>query len=550
MRTPGRSLPAIPASNGSACNRYNLLALKRLHFVLCLVWSAAAFAQAPRAGQTVLVVPFDNRSKAPGIEWIGDSFPELLQQRLNSSTLYVVPREDRLRAYDRMGIPIGLRPSRATIYRVAEQLDVDYVVLGDYTFDGRAFTTSAQLLDMRRERLSRNMTESGPLINLIDVQTALAWDIQHSLFPDLHVTRQEFLADEPPVRLDAFENYVRGIIAADPETQIQHFKEAVRAGPVYPEALLQLGKAYYRAREYEPAIATLSKVPEQDPRAGEANFYLGLAAYNHGEFQRAENAFNSVATRLPLSEIYNNLGVAADHRDRKAAVEYLQKAVTADPSEADYRFNLGIELYRAGDSAAAARQIREELALRPDDSEAASVLKTISSSSSAATLKLPSERLRTTYDEDSFRQLAIKLNAATEQHFAKVDPHAHAQFHVERGRELLSQGFLEEAEHDFREAVSLEPGNAEAHADLAATLEARGSEGEARSEAERALQLRSSVAPLLVLARLDLRDNKNQAAAEVLNQALVLEPTNADALALKRAVAAKLAQEGQPLPNR
>jgi Flp pilus assembly protein TadD/TolB-like protein len=526
--------------------------LKLHRFVICFLLSAVALAQTPRVGQTLLVVPFENRSKAPGIEWIGDAFPELLRQRLNSPTLYAVPREDRLRAYDRMGIPVGLRPSRATIYRMAEQLDVDYVVLGDYTFDGRTFTTTAELLDMRRERLSPKMTESGPLIDLIDVQTALAWDVQRSLFPDFNVTREAFLSEAPPVRLDAFENYIKGVIAPDPDTQIRYLKEALRASPAYSEALLQLGKAYYRAHEYEEAVSTLSKLPEEDSQAGEANFYLGLAAYSQGEFQRAETAFSFVAARLPLSEIYNNLGVAADHSDRKAAVEYLQKAVNADPTEADYHFNLGIELYRAGDPPNAARQLHETLSLRPDDAEARVLLNTvaISQGGPSASTKLPSQRLRTTYDENSFRQLAIKLDAAAEQHYAKVDPHVHAQFHVERGQELLNQGFGEEAEHDFREAVSLDPNNAEAHTALAATLEARGNEAEARSEAEQALQLRTSAAPLLILTRLDLRDNKNEAAAEHLQQALALEPGNADALALKRAVAAKLAQEGQPLPNR
>jgi hypothetical protein len=54
----------------------------------------------------------------------------------------------------------------------------------------------------------------------------------------------------------------------------------------------------------------------------------------------------------------------------------------------------------------------------------------------------------------------------------------------------------------------------------------------------------------LVLAKLDLRDNRPEAAAEKIDRALRLEPTNAAALALKRTVAAKLAQEAQPLPNR
>jgi len=85
---------------------------------------------------------------------------------------------------------------------------------------------------------------------------------------------------------------------------------------------------------------------------------------------------------------------------------------------------------------------------------------------------------------------------------------------------------------------------------LASALEAENNLTAAQTEAEEALRLRQFPEPLLVLAKLDLRDNRPEAAAEKIDRALRLEPTNAAALALKRTVAAKLAQEAQPLPNR
>jgi tetratricopeptide (TPR) repeat protein/TolB-like protein len=535
--------------------------LKFLRFsaIFPLLLFAAAFAQSPAsAGQNVLVVPFENQSKAPGIEWISDSFPELLQERLNSATLFVLPREDRIRAYDRLGIPVELHPSRATIYRIAEQLDVDYVVLGLYRFDGRTFSTTAQLLDMRRQHLLPEMNESGPLLQLIDIQTALAWDILHALRPEISVNRQAYVSAAPPIRLDAFENYVRGVTAPTAEKQIQHFHEAVRLSPGYPEALLQLGKVYYHEREYEQAISSLARVPENSPLAREATFYLGLAAYYQGDFQRAESAFAFVAARFPLAEVYNNLGVVSSRADRKTAAAYFQKAIDADPNDPDYHFNLAIELYRTGDVAGASRQLHDTLSLRPGDAAAKSLLDAITSDASTpsqravvpATQKTPLERLRANYDESSFRQLAVKLEGAAEQRLAKTDSLTHAQFHSDRGHQLLTQGFISEAEAEFREAIALNPSNPEAHAGLASVLEDQNNEPGSRSEAEEALRLRQFPEPLLVLARLDLRDNRTEAAAENIAQALRLEPSNAPALALKRAVAAKLAQEAQPLPNR
>jgi len=114
-----------------------------------VIWLQPLVAQASPT-QTLIVMPFENQSSAPGLEWISEAFPEVLSQRMASSQLYVMSRDDRAYAFDHSGIPSALLPSRATMYRVAEQMGADYVVLGSYNFDGKTFTATAQLLDMRK----------------------------------------------------------------------------------------------------------------------------------------------------------------------------------------------------------------------------------------------------------------------------------------------------------------------------------------------------------------------------------------------------------------
>src|SRR5271166_2605308 len=129
------------------------------------------------AGRTMVVIPFENASPTPGLEWLGESFSETFHQQLNSPVLYVASRDERLRGYDRQGIPAGVHASRPTLYRLAEQMDVDYAVLGSYSYDGTRLTASAQLLDMRAEKLLPAATESAPLSDLGTLQSALAWDL-------------------------------------------------------------------------------------------------------------------------------------------------------------------------------------------------------------------------------------------------------------------------------------------------------------------------------------------------------------------------------------
>ena len=523
-------------------------------FVALAASSLAGAQSQPTASQTMLIVPFENASGAPGLEWVGETFPEILGQRMASGSLYLVGRADRNYAFDRLGIPQNLRPSHATLFRLGEQMDVDYVVMGRYRFDGRTFTISARLLEMSKLQLRPEVTESGPLPKLLDLESALAWDLLRQLTPNLVTSRNQFVAAAPPVRLDAFENYIRGLLATARQEKIRYFRAALRVFPSYSAALLELGKTYYAGRDYKEAAAWLARLPRADPLAREANFYLGLALFYAGDFERAESAFSFVASRLPLTEVYNNLGVAQARRGKKTALEYFKKAANADPTDPDYRFNLGVALSRAGDTAGAQRELREVLRLRPADTEAKALLATLTGAAAPAPpraspeARLPLERIKRNYDEASFRQLALEIQNQNELRLAGTDPSHHAEFHTQRGGQLLEQGLWLEAEREFREAIGLDPTNAAAHTGLARYLEATRDYAAARAEARTALRLEPSVEAFLLLARLDLRDNNPQAAQESVNRALVLDPANAEAQALRRSIAAKLAEKAQPLP--
>jgi Flp pilus assembly protein TadD len=227
--------------------------------------------------------------------------------------------------------------------------------------------------------------------------------------------------------------------------------------------------------------------------------------------------------------------------------------VDADPENPDYHFNLGVSLYRNGDINGASKQLHETLTLRPADGEAKAFLDSITPGNpktvTSARGNTPLERIRLNYDESSFRQMAMKIEAAAELRLAKTDARTHAQYHVDRGHEFLKQGFISEADREFHEALSLDSANAGAHSGMARVLEANNDLPGARSQAQAALTLRQFVEPLLVLARLSLRDNEVEAASADLDRALRLEPQNEQAQSLKQTVAAKLAEKAQPLPN-
>lgn len=503
------------------------------------------FSQAHSGAETLLVLPFDNASRAPGLEWISESFPELLGQRMSSPATYVISRDERLLAFDRFGIPQTLHPSLATLYRMAEQMDADYVVIGHYTFDGNTFTANAQLLDMKSLKLQPAVTSAGPLTTLIDIQSALAWDLLGAMQHQPPQSKADFIRASTGVRLDALENYIRGIVAGTRAEKITRLREAIRLNPNYTRAMLQLGNAYLENREYDQAINWYSRIPKSDPLANEASFELGIAAFYHGDYERASEAFNFLLTRLPMPAIYNNLGVVASRRGRRTEVELLQKAIAADPSEADYHFNLAVALYRSGESSHAARELREALKIHPDDAEAKSFLDQLSgiavsrtadpSTPPSATVRTPMERIKRTYDETSYQQVAMEIENVAEQRLAKADPKTHAAYHLERGRDLLNQGFAAQAEKQFREALQYDPSNPAIHASLAHALESSDPAAAIR-EANASLQLQPNADAYLVLARLAVARKDTRSASAAVASALKLEPSNSAAQALQRSI--------------
>jgi tetratricopeptide (TPR) repeat protein len=367
-----------------------------------------------------MIMPFENRSKVIGADWISEACAELLTHRMATPGLYVVHHDERVYAFDHAGVPAAVRPSRATIFRLAEQMGADFVVLGSYEVSGESFQSSAQLLEVKNLKLHPEIKRSGALADFVTLQTSLAWMLLQEMPNSPQISEQQFGKAAPPIRLDAFESYVRGVASTSRPQKVKYFKEALRLDPAYSEVAFELGKTYYDGHEYEQASQWLAKVPSTDASWGEANFFLGMAEYNRGNLERAYASFNTLATKLPLTEVQNNLGVVDARRGRRTqATDYFQKAVNADPSDADYHFNLALALFKNGDNQAASRQLREVLQLKSNDGEAKSLLEAINRGlifagsapgSAGPQVRVPIERIKRNYDEASYRQLEFEIN--------------------------------------------------------------------------------------------------------------------------------------------
>jgi tetratricopeptide (TPR) repeat protein len=508
-------------------------------------------------GRLVLVLPFDNRSGQPNLNWIGDSFPYTLDQRLTSAGFLTISRDDRQYALDHLGLPPDFKPSRATTIRIAQTLDADYVIVGSFDVEDAGagaprISVQAQVLEVNQLRMSKPLEDSAELSRLFDVENAIAWKVAQRMDPHFAVVEQTFLAASGGVRLSSFEDYIRGTSAPTPEERLKRLQSAVAETPNYTAALLALGKEQYAAREYEEAASTLAKVPATDPVALEAGFYRGLARFNAAKYAEAAAAFAFVATRLPLPEVVNDQGVAAS-RQGKDAAPLFEQVVATDPNDADYHFNLAVALIGRNDIAGAIREVEAALKLHADDPEATELLARLQAThGSIANLKPilsadgfdPTTRIRRAWSEASFRQAAFELDQIRAIQMAALPPTQQAVEYTKLGAEYLAQGLIPEAEQEFQTALNADPNNAAAHAGLAQVRERSGSADEARTEAQASIRLSPNVDAYMVLARVDLQAGQLAAAAAEVSNALRLEPGNTAVLGMKTALAAR----GQALP--
>ena len=185
-----------------------------------------------------------------------------------------------------------------------------------------------------------------------------------------------------------------------------------------------------------------------------------------GNYPRAEEAFAAVARVLPLPEVVNNQAVALSRRskDAAAAIPLFRQATAADPTDADYHFNLAVSLHRHGDQAEALTELAQAIKLHPADSEAKSAQEAWKSNSTASD---PLERIKRNYNGAAFRQAALMLDQVEDARLAALPGPQRAARLASSAREKLNRGLLLEAERGFQAALAADTSSDEAKAGLA-----------------------------------------------------------------------------------
>jgi tetratricopeptide (TPR) repeat protein len=383
----------------------------------CLVLCAASLHS-----QTTVALPFANLSGERSYDWIGESIAENAIDALYAEGIMVLDRVDRAAAYQRLSLQPNVPLSRASIVKVGSELDATHVLYGSYKVTKAALPAAegkpsiriaARMLNLRQLRQSQEFVEEGLLEDLAQLQNRIAWRALTTIVERPAAASAAFLSRRPSIRVDAMENYVRGLLATDDLTRHRLFTQAARLDPNFSQPSFQLGLFYWDREEYQQAAEWFQKVSERDSHRMEAMFYLGICRHYLADYAKAESAFRIVADAVPLNEVYSNLGLSQLKQGKMIeAVANLERALEGDAADPDYHFNLGYTLWHMHRFDEGVERFRAVLERSPDDADATSLL-------GLCLKKQPPkpgdpkygslERVKEEYEETVFRQLKSML---------------------------------------------------------------------------------------------------------------------------------------------
>ena len=523
---------------------------RRLVFV---AWSCLVLVPAAAAAQNAqrqLVVPFENVSKEAQSYWLSEASASILTDDLIALGAPTITREDRVRAFDRLRVPVSATLSHATVIRLGQLVGATTAVVGSVQVKGQDLIVRARSIRIDAGRMAPEIVESGPLAEIFAIYGRVA----RRLAPASKVTAEVMEQGHPPIA--AFEQYIKGLLAHAPASKISFLAQALRVEPSFHRVRLELWNAYTDLSEHQQALAAVRDVPAAHRLSRQARFLGAVSMVHLAQYQPAFTALRELNAVRADPAILNNLGVVQLRRPTgppgENAIAYFRAATQADDSDADLFFNLGYAYWLQKDVTSAVQWLREAVRRNPADDAAHYVLGVAlqagGSATEAAREKELARRLSSDYAEWEAKQggrndvprgleriktdvdvpAALRLESAIVA-VEQRDQRDLARFHFEAGQRAYQAERDGEAISALRRAVYLAPYDAAAHMLLGRVYLRGGRSDEAIDEFKIAIWSDDTVGAHLALAEAYTQARDVAAARAELQWILKADPQNADA---------------------
>jgi tetratricopeptide (TPR) repeat protein/TolB-like protein len=550
--------------------------------------AASSAPASPSSPTRILVLPFENTGGDVSLLWLGEASAILVADGFKARGLPAIGRDERVRAFEELHLPLSATLSRATVIKAAKLLGATELVTGTFRAQDRTLTVQATIIRVDVGRARQPLSERGQLTDLFDLHDRLV----RNLTSDLPATSSAPASPSRPP-LGAFENYIKGLVATNLADRATFLESAIQDFPAFERARLSLWEVRTDQGDHVAALAAVRAIPSSSALSARARYYAATSMLNLERYDDAFETFGGLRQAPGVADVPgvptrgavdNNLGVIQIRRggtpQSGTAAYFLTKATEEDPGATDYFFNLGYAYALDRNFQGAIYWLREAVRRDPADADAhfvlAAALQGTGSAVEAARERDLARRLSSRYEElvrtgasdrqaipRSLEREAIPRNLEREaiprnlereaiprnlervqldpdgsgglrasvivSASAQRDQRELATFHLERGRRLFEKEQDGDALAELRRAIYLSPYEAQAHL-LIGRIFLRGGRAADAIDALKISIWSADTAPAhIALAEAYLKTGDAKQARAEAERAVTMDPASADA---------------------
>ena len=332
--------------------------------------------------KSVAVLPFENISPNKDDAYFADGVQDEILNNLAKIA--------QLKVISRTSVMQYRADTKRDLRQIATTLGVANVLEGTVRRDGNHVRVSTELVDARNDNTIWADSYDRDLTDIFAIQSEVAQTIASKLTATLSAAEKKTIEAKPTDNLDAYDFYLRGkerllsaelsALSVDLEflrDAASFFEKAVRLDPKFTLAYCASEHAYdliyfnfdpspeWLAKADQAANTALRLQPDlpEVHLASARHLYYGYRDYEGARAQLA------LARRgLPDYSEAKYYQALIDRRQGKLqeAIENLNEAITRDPGNPDYIYDLAVSLYVARQFRAAGQAYDRVIELRPD----------------------------------------------------------------------------------------------------------------------------------------------------------------------------------------
>ena len=307
-----------------------------------IVYGVSRFG-APTGGQvidSVAVLPFENTSGDPEVEYLSDGITDTLINRLSKlPDLRVVTRS----------LVFHYKGQTANLRTVGSELGVRALVTGRVAQRGETLVIGAELTDLLNVAQLWGEQYNRRSADILSIQDEIVRDIAQGLRVSLTGEQEEQLSERPTESIAAYQLYLKGRFYWNKRTEegfqkgLDYFQRAIEEDPTYAHAYAGLADSYILIGWYDlappgeafpKAKSAALKALAIDESLAEAHNSLAAVLMNHEwDWAGAERSFKraiELNPDYPTARHWYSLLLVFVGRDDEALAE-AERAQELDP---------------------------------------------------------------------------------------------------------------------------------------------------------------------------------------------------------------------------